>query len=610
MTAHQTTAQAVAVVDLAIKACDAYDRADLRVRLEQARRQLDDRGIHVVVVGEFKQGKSSLVNALLNAEVCPVDDDIATGVPTFIRFAEQARAQVSVVPETPAGAEPADPVPHPIPIEEVRSFVMEQRRIEGQKVAAVEIWVGRRLLEGGITIIDTPGVGGLGSPHAAATMAAIPLADAVVFVSDASQEFTATELAFLRQAHSMCPNLIVAVTKTDFYPAWRKIVDLDRGHLRSHGVDVPLVHLAAPLRTVASRTKDRKLNEESGYPELVDFIRQRVAARAVSDALYRAGADVSSAVDQIESQFRGERAAVDNPEAAEAVVRDLTETRERTEALKGRAAKWNQTLGDGITDVVADIEHDYRERTRRLLKECDEAIDNSDPADTWPEFEPWLYNRVSHEVLENYTEMRNRARELSVQVEDHFREASGQIFDDLAVYNPVSMVGTATIEAKVDLDKMGVGASGFQILRGSYMGILMFTMVGSMVGVALGPIAIGIGLIMGRKSLKDEKERQLNNRRIQAKNAVRKYTDEVSFVVNKDSRDTLRRVQRQLRDHYSARAEELHRSSSEAVKAASAAAKRSEADRVQRLHDIDSELARLTGLRDRALALHPALRGS
>ena len=609
--AHQTTAQAAALVDAALKACHAYDRADLGTRLEQARRQLENRGVHVVVVGEFKQGKSSLVNALLNAEVCPVDDDIATGVPTLLRFSEQPRAQVSVTPLTDdQEAEPPDPVSHDISIDEVRSFVMEQRSIEGRKVDAVEIWLGRRLLQGGMVLVDTPGVGGLGSPHAASTMAALPLADAVVFVSDASQEFTATELAFLRQAHAMCPNLVVAITKTDFYPAWRKIVDIDRGHLQAHDIDVPIMALAAPLRTVASRTSDQALNEESGYPQLVSFLRDSVAARAESDAIYRAGADVRAVIDQIESQFLAERAAITDPAVAQSIVDDLTETRERTETLRGKAAKWNQTLNDGVGDLVPDIEHDYRSRTRQLLKDCDEAVENSDPADTWTEFGPWLYNRVSHDVLENYTEMRDRAGELSELVEDHFREASGEILDDLAVYNPVTMVSTATIEANVDLDKMGLGASGFQVLRGSYMGVLMFTMIGSMVGIALGPIAIGIGLIMGRKSLKDEKDRQLNNRRIQAKNAVRKYTDEVTFVVNKDTRDTLRRVQRQLRDHYGARAKELHRSTSDALKAATSAAQRSEADRTARLGDLDAELNRLTGLRDRATALHPALRTS
>jgi hypothetical protein len=108
---------------------------------------------------------------------------------------------------------------------------------------------------------------------------------------------------------------------------------------------------------------------------------------------------------------------------------------------------------------------------------------------------------------------------------------------------------------------------------------------------------------MGHKGLRDEKKRQLQQRRTQARNAIRRYCDEVSFVMGKDSRDTLRRVQRQLRDHYSALAEELGRSNVEAVAAATDAAKRSQAERDARLRDVNSELARLEQVRELARAV-------
>jgi len=289
-----------------------------------------------------------------------------------------------------------------------------------------------------------------------------------------------------------------------------------------------------------------------------------------------------------------------SPERAQAIIDELTETKERTEQLRSQAAKWNQTLSDGTADLVADVDHDYRSRTRLLIKDCDAAIDNSDPADTWPEFEPWLYQRVSHDVFENYAYLRNAATDLSELIAQHFRDASGDVLARLAVFNPDSMMTATTIDTTVDTDKMGARSSGFTLLRGSYMGILMFSMLGSMVGIALGPVAVGIGMLMGRKTLRDEKARQLTQRRAQAKNAVRKYTDEVSFHVNKDSRDTLRRVQRQIRDHYSSRAEELHRSTTDALKAANLAAKEHESDRVKRLADTKAELGRLATLRQRA----------
>src|SRR3954447_23834959 len=89
---HRVLAQVTELVDLGIRACGAYGRGDLAGRLERLRRTLGDPGLHVVVAGEFKQGKSSLVNGLVGAAVCPVDDDVATALPTYVRYGDPARA--------------------------------------------------------------------------------------------------------------------------------------------------------------------------------------------------------------------------------------------------------------------------------------------------------------------------------------------------------------------------------------------------------------------------------------------------------------------------------------------------------------------------------------
>src|SRR5437867_9829361 len=96
---------ATAVLDVCVQAATAYERGDLAARLTQARTRLVDPLFHVLVVGEFKQGKSSLINALLGADVCPVDDDVATAVPTKLHYAAKpvASATVSPAPDAPEG---------------------------------------------------------------------------------------------------------------------------------------------------------------------------------------------------------------------------------------------------------------------------------------------------------------------------------------------------------------------------------------------------------------------------------------------------------------------------------------------------------------------------
>jgi hypothetical protein len=596
--ARNPIAQAIEVLDFGLRACEAYGRTDLTTRLGAIRRQLADPAVHIVVAGEFKQGKSSLVNGLLGANVCPVDDDVATALPTYVRHSAEPKAYVLHDGDPPSRTS--------IALDQVRAYAVEENAGRPSRAAdriiGVEVHIPRKILEGGLVLVDTPGVGGLGSAHAAASLAAISMADAVVFVTDASQELTRSELDFLRQARQLCRTAVCVMTKTDFYPAWRTIHQLNTGHLRST-MDIPLMTVSSSLRSRAVKANDQALNAESGFAELVRFVTDQVGGKAAERIAGDAAAEVAAVCEQIIAQFDAERAALADPAAAQRVLDSLNLAKQRVEVLRSNAAKWVQTLSDGIADLNADIDHDLRARIRQVLAESDDSVEGVDPADTWPQMESWLRSRVSYDLLANYTLLRSRADALSEEVADHFRYASGEVFDQLGVYNPSPQLEGARVEHKIELDKMKVGKQAMVALKSAYGGALMFMMLGTMTGIALGPISVGIGLVMGAKGLRDEKKRQLQNRRTQAKNAVRRYCDEVSFVMGKDSRDTLRRVQRQLRDYYSGLAEEMARSNQEALTAASEAAKRTQTERDTRLRDLDAELNRLRQLRQRASAV-------
>lgn len=612
-------AAASALVDLGLKACEAYKRTDLTDRLAAAKRSLTSTGIHIVVVGEFKQGKSSLVNALLGANVCPVDDDVATAVPTYVRYGPELQAAVLFDGEPPRREQ--------IAVDDIRRYVVEQSGLgvsmvpapgaapgasaaagathpDASRVAGVEVLLPRKMLSSGLVVVDTPGVGGLGSAHAAASLAAISLADAVLFVTDASQELTQTEVDFLRRARDLCGTILCVLTKVDFYPHWRKIRQLNEGHLRGEN-SVPILAVSSALRSRAVRANDTAMNAESGFPDLVGFVNEQVTDRGAAKLAAEAAGEVTAVCRQLEMQFSAERAALADPEAAQRVIDDLTAAKARVDSLRSAAAKWMQTLSDGVADLTSDIDHDLRARIRHVLQEADDALEVSDPADTWPEMEVWLQARTSYELLANYTLLRRRADDLSEQVADHFREASGEVLEQFAVYNPTPLLTQAQLDHSVKLEKMSVGKQTMLALRSTYSGMIMFTMLSSLAHIALGPLGIGIGLVMGRKGLRDEKERQMQARRGQAKNAIRRYSDEVSFVTGKDSRDTLRRIQRQLRDHYSARADELNKSNAAALQSANDVAKRTQSERDKRLKDLDAELTRLRMLRERAAAIAP-----
>lgn len=592
------------LVELADQACAAYDRPDLVAAMRQARARLADPAVHVVVVGEFKQGKSSLVNALTGTTACPVDDDIATATPTYIRYGEEPSAAL-LVREQDAEGHLAGVRREPIPLTELRQTILEGDPVGTTEettsaVTSVEVRVPRQLLKGGLVFVDTPGAGGLSSAHAASTLAAASLAQALVFVTDASQELTRPEADFLRQAREACDTVICVMTKTDLYPYWRKVKRLTEEHLAEIGVNTAVIGVSSPLRTMAIQSNDQELNAESGFPDLIAALGEHVGNDAERVLAADVAADVGEVCEQLAAQFRGERAVLDDPAQAKNIVAELSSVQQQVQQLKSAASRWNQTLSDGIADLTSDVDHDLRARIRQVMEEATASIEASDPADTWGEMEAWLQARVSHEMLANHGLLRGRATELSELVGEHFRQASGEVLDRIAASDPQPALARQEIDHKIDLDRMKAGQQAMVALKSAYGGAIMFVMLGMLTGITLGPIALGIGLVMGHRGLREEKRRQMKQRQQQATAAVRQYLDKVSFAAGKESRDSLRAIQRQLRDHYTGLAEQLEKSNNEALRRAQAAANASKADRARRLADVDAELARIAELRELA----------
>ena len=408
---------------------NAADRKDLTDRLGNTQRRLADPSVRVLVVGEFKQGKSLLVNALLNVNVCPVDDDVATSVPTVLRHgAEMSAELVFGAPRRWGGRRRHHP-----PDDRARTAsgagrrareVRRRGRQPGQRAQAVhaEVTLPRRFLAGGLVVVDTPGVGGIGSAHSAATLAALPTADAVLLVSDAAQEYSEPEMDFLRQAMKLCPNVACVLTKTDLYPQWRRVAELDRKHLKAAGIDVPLMPVSSTLRIHALNTKDADLNVESGFRALSDFLQTNILGRISDLARTSVVNDVQYVSEHLALSVQGEIATLRDPAHNQEFVAELEKARENANALRRRSAKWQNVLNDGITDLIADIEYDFRDRIRIITREAEQIIDAADPGEIWDQFSEWFSQRTAAAVGDNFVWAHERSEWLAGQVAECFAE--------------------------------------------------------------------------------------------------------------------------------------------------------------------------------------------
>ena len=596
---------AIQTVELALQACDAYQRPDLAVRARQALQRLHHPRVRVMVVGEFKQGKSMLVNALVNAPICPIDDDISTSVPTVVRYEDHP--SVTLVRSAQGGAASGDDDEREersqVPVEQLASHVSEAGNPgnrAGLKYA--EVGIPRHLLADGLELVDTPGVGGLGSVHGSATLAMLPSADAILLVSDAAAEYSRPEIEFLRQAGTVCPNIACVLTKIDLYPEWQRIAELDRGHLASVGINAELLPTSSVLRLHAVRTEDRQLNAESGFPSLVTFLRERVLGQSERLASLAAANDVVTISDQLAAGMRAELAACEDPEQAGRLVAELDQAKRRADDLRDRGARWHQVLNDGIADLNADVDYDLRDRMRVVVREAEKLLDGADPGKIWDQFAAQVEEQTAAAAAANFLWATERARWLAGQVADLFEEDGGRSLPRLRTAS-----GTPQMIAELDrpdAEKFGVGQRAFVGLRGGYMGTLMAGMASTFMGLTLlNPISAAAGLLMGGKMVRDESRRLLDRRRMEAKNTVRRYVDDVSFQVGKQSRDMLRAMQRELRDHFMARSDELVRSAQESLLAADRALQTGEADRQQRIADLRAEVERITALEHEGQAL-------
>ena len=588
-------------------AADRLDRPDLADRLRQAHDRLADGRVRVLVVGEFKQGKSLLVNGLIGAPVCAVADDIATAVPTVVHHAEQVTVTVVRRTEPDGSVEDADVQLErvDVPVEELTAYLTGTAP-DAARTDHVEVGVPRPVLSGGLELVDTPGVGGLSSVHGAATTATLPTADAVLLVSDASQEYTAPELDFLARAVAVCPNVAGVLTKNDLYPEWRRIAELDRGHLERAGIEAPMFAVSSTLRWSAVLANDAELNDESGFPELIRYLRRDVLGQADRLARRSVAHDVLAVTSQLAAGLDAELSVQQDPASAAELVAGLEAARTRAGELKDRSARWQQTLGDGVADLNADIDHDLRGRMREITRMAEEEISGGDPTATWDQFTRWVEQEVAAAAAANFVWATQRVRWLGERVAGHFSADRNDVLPALRSDASDALTSVRPIAMRAD-EKFTLSQKALTGMRGGYMGVLMFGLVGTLVGFGtlINPLGIGAGVFMATKAIRDERKRIMSKRQNEASAAVRRYVDDVTFQVGKDSRDRLRGIQRDLRDHFTNRAEELKRSLTESLQAAERALQASVGERQQRIPQIRAELARLATLRASAEALTP-----
>jgi GTPase SAR1 family protein len=170
---------------------------------------------HLAVLGQFKRGKSTLLNALVGDSVLPMGVVPLTAAPTFLQYGEAAkiivRHQNGCLTDEHAGASAAA----------VRACLTDLVTEKGNPrnrrgIAEVQVELPTSMLSDGVVLIDTPGIGSTYRHNTAATLNFLQQCDAALFLVSADPPITEVELEFLRQVKQKVPRLFFVMNKVDY----------------------------------------------------------------------------------------------------------------------------------------------------------------------------------------------------------------------------------------------------------------------------------------------------------------------------------------------------------------------------------------------------------
>ena len=181
-----------------------------RAALAELRGRLRERRLRVLVAGEAKRGKSTLINALLGRAVLPVGVTPLTALATTVRYGREERVHAVFRDGRGEG----------FPLSALQDLVTERGNPGNCRgLASVTVTVDAPILARGAELVDTPGTGSVYAHNTAEAETALESMDAAVFVLTADPPVSATERELMTRVAGLSVTMFVVLNKADYLAA-------------------------------------------------------------------------------------------------------------------------------------------------------------------------------------------------------------------------------------------------------------------------------------------------------------------------------------------------------------------------------------------------------
>jgi GTP-binding protein EngB required for normal cell division len=315
----QSSLNAIAEIATTIGAeAIAVEALDLASRLTEGR-------FFVACLGQFKRGKSTVLNALLGEPILPTGVVPVTSAVTVVRHGPVTRATVryhsGVVEE--------------IAVNELAQYVTEPGNPRNTKgVAVVEVFHPCALLRDGLCLVDTPGLGSASPLSTEVTRRFIPHIDAALVIVGADPPLTGDELDLIQQVTGETQQFIFVINKAD------KLSDAELSEIVVFTQRLLMDHLrAVPERIfiVSARERPTSGQPTRDWPRLV----QALTTLGQEGKAALVGQRISRVQHRLTRQLRQ---AVDA--TAEALVAPVDESARRVQQVRDWQTDAERALGD------------------------------------------------------------------------------------------------------------------------------------------------------------------------------------------------------------------------------------------------------------------------
>jgi GTP-binding protein EngB required for normal cell division len=310
------------------KFADLAARAAVATLVEESHRlsdRLAEGRFYVACLGQFKRGKSTLINALLGEEILPVGVTPVTNVITVIRYSDRRAARIRV----------ADNAWQAIDLSQLANYVAEDHNPANRmQVNAVEVFHPSPLLESGLCLVDTPGVGSVFSNATDTTKSFLPHIDAAIIVVGGDPPLSGEEATLVEQVASQVASFRILLNKSD------RLTDVERHAVSTFTrriLSERLHKTVDPIWEVSAKERLAAKKPERDWPQLLEWLVSLAQTHGSDLVLSAERRGLSILIDRLLRELDELRGALTRP---------LAESEQRVGILKECARSVERSLSD------------------------------------------------------------------------------------------------------------------------------------------------------------------------------------------------------------------------------------------------------------------------